>query len=99
MLNKLLIPASVILVLLAWLPPAQGHVIRANPDAYMYIPPDYCISCEEARALLRKDGYRILGTIRCGGNYHKFRAQRRDVDYVVQVMTSRGKRMIDARSR
>jgi hypothetical protein len=56
------------------------------------------MSCADAREHLQDKGYQIFRTIRCGGNYHKFRAQRRGVDYIVQVMTCRGKRMIDARS-
>jgi hypothetical protein len=48
--------------------------------------------------MLQREGYRILKTIQCGGNYHKFKAQRRGVNYRVHVMTSRGKHMIDARS-
>ncbi len=48
--------------------------------------------------MLERKGYRILKTIRCGGNYHKFKAHRRGFNYRIHVVTSRGKRMIDARS-
>jgi hypothetical protein len=98
MLKKLLIPASLILGLLALVPMAQARATHSNPDHYIYIPPSYDISCQEARALLQKEGYHISKTIWCGGNYHKFRAQRRGFHYIVQVMTNCGKRMIDARS-
>ncbi len=48
--------------------------------------------------MLRRKGYRILKTIHCGGNFHKFKAHRRGFDYRIHVVTGRGKRMIDARS-
>ena len=94
---KILVPVS-LLGLLALAPIAQARATHSNPDHYIYIPPRYDISCGEARVLLKKDGYRIAKTIKCGGNYHQFRAQRSGRDMIVQVMTARGKRMIDARS-
>jgi hypothetical protein len=109
--KNFLIPASVVVAILAAVPSVQGHAPRVelqnindyrsntqNPDYYILIPAFYGISCDEARSILQKKGYRILKTIRCGGNYHKFKVQRRGFDYIVNVMTSRGKRMIDARS-
>ena len=98
MRNKLLLAAGLMLGLLALAPLAQAHAVRSYPDHYIYIPPRYDISCGQARALLEKDGYRIFKTLRCGGNYHRFRAQRSGRDMIVQVMTRCGKRMIDARS-
>ena len=98
MLKKLLVPAAMILGLLGLVPLAQAHAPFSNPDHYMYIPPHYDISCQQARVFLQKEGYRLRQTIRCGGNYYKFWVQRRGFDYIVHVMTSRGKRMIDARS-
>jgi hypothetical protein len=94
---KILVPVS-FLGLLALAPIVQAHAPYSNPDHYIYIPPRYDISCQEARVLLKKDGYRVSKTIRCGGNYHQFRAQRSGRDMIVQVMTRCGKRMIDARS-
>ena len=95
---KILTLSSLILGLMALAPIAQARATHSNPDHYIYIPPRYDISCQEARVLLQKDGYRVSKTIRCGGNYHKFRAQRSGRDMIVQVMTRCGKRMIDARS-
>lgn len=94
---KILVPVS-LLALLALAPIAQARATHSNPDHYIYIPPRHDISCMQARALLKKDGYRISKTLRCGGNYHMFRAWRSGRDMIVQVMTARGKRMIDARS-
>ncbi|HUQ36022.1 MAG TPA: hypothetical protein VM144_06540 [Aestuariivirga sp.] len=94
---KVLVPVS-LLGLLALAPIVQAHAPYSNPDHYIYIPPRYDISCGEARVLLKKDGYRVSKTIRCGGNYHQFRAQRSGRDMIVQVMTRCGKRMVDARS-
>jgi hypothetical protein len=94
---KILVPVS-LLGLWALAPIAQAHAPHSNPDHYIYIPPRYDISCQEARVLLKKDGYRISKTIRCWGNYYQFRAQRSGRDMIVQVMTRCGKRMIDARS-
>ncbi len=94
---KILVPVS-LLALLALAPLAQARALHTNPDHYIYIPPRHDISCQEARRLLKKDGYRISKTLRCGGNYHMFRAERSGRAMIVQVMTARGKRMIDARS-
>ena len=98
MLKKLLMPAAMILGLLGLVPLAQARVQSSNPDHYMYIPPHYDISCQQARVLIQREGYRLRKTIRCGGNYYKFWVERWGFDYIVQVMTSRGKRMTDARS-
>ena len=98
MQKKLCLPISLMLGLLALAPLAQARATHTNPDHYIYIPPRYDISCQEARLLLKKNGYRIVKTIKCGGNYHQFRAQRSGRDMIVQVMTAHGKRMIDARS-
>ena len=94
---KILMPVG-LLGLLAMAQFAQARSTHSNPDHYIYIPPRYEISCGQARVLLKKDGYRIAKTIKCGGNYHQFRAQRSGRDMIVRVMTARGKRMIDARS-
>lgn len=94
---KILVPVS-LLALLALAPVAQARATHSNPDHYIYIPPRYDITCGQARVLLKKDGYRMVKTIRCGGNYHQFWARRSGRDIIVQVMTARGKRMIDARS-
>jgi hypothetical protein len=94
---KVLVPLS-LLGLLALAPIAQARATHFNPDHYIYIPPRYDISCRQAFLLLKKDGYRVSKTLRCGGNYHRFRAQRSGRDLIVMVMTARGKQMIDARS-
>ena len=98
MLKHLLIPVSFTLGLLAMVPLAQSGSTRSGLDHYIYIPPRYDISCEEAAVLLNKEGYQLSKIIRCGGYYHKFRAQRSGRDMIVRVMTDCGKRMIDARS-
>ena len=106
MLKKLLVTVSVVAALFAVIPTAGGHTPRLsdyrpyypNSDFYLYIPPHYGASCEEARSILQRKGYRIIKTIQCGGNYHKFKAHRRGFNYRIHVVTSRGKRMIDARS-
>lgn len=106
MLKKLLLPISIMVALLAVIPAARAHTPRLsdyrpsypNSDFYLYIPPFYGASCEEARSMLQRKGYRILKTIHCGGNFHKFKAHRRGFNYRIHVVTSRGKRMIDARS-
>jgi hypothetical protein len=94
---KILVPVS-LLGLLALAPIAQARASHSNPDHYIYIPPRYDVSCREAIVLLKRDGYSVSKTIRCGGNYHQFRAERSGRDMIVQVMTRCGKRMIDARS-
>lgn len=98
MRKKLLLTLSLALGLLALAPFAQARASHSNPDHYIYIPPRHDISCQEARRLLKKDGYRVSKTLRCGGNYYMFRAWRSGRDIIVMVMTARGKRMIDARS-
>jgi hypothetical protein len=106
MLKRFIIAAGVIAALSAAVPAAQSHANRSSDyrthyphsDFYLFIPPHYGVSCDEARLLLERRGYQIRRIIRCGGNYHKFSVYRRGVDYRVHVMTGRGKRMIDARS-
>ena len=106
MLKKLLVPISIMVALLAVIPAVRAHAPRLSDyhpsypssDFYLYIPPYYGASCEEARSMLQRKGYRILKTLQCGGNYHKFNAHRRGFSYRIHVVTSRGKRMIDARS-
>ena len=106
MLKGLIISAGVVAALFAAIPAAQSHANRLtdyrnrypHSDFYLFIPPRYGVSCDEAREILQRKGYRIISIIRCGGNYHKFRAHHRGVDYRVHVMTGRGKRVIDARS-
>lgn len=95
---KILALAGLLLGSLVLAPLAQARASHSNPDHYVYIPPRYDISCGQARVVLKKDGYRILKTLRCGGNYHEFRAKRSGRHIIVQVMTRRGKTMIDARS-
>jgi hypothetical protein len=94
---KILVPLS-LLGMLALAPLAQARAVHASPDHYIYIPPHYDISCKQARSLLNKDGYRVSKTLRCGGNYHMFRAQRSGRQMIIRVMTARGKAMIDNRS-
>ncbi|MDP1700498.1 MAG: hypothetical protein Q8L53_05980 [Aestuariivirga sp.] len=98
MWKKLRLPVSLALGLLALAPLAQARASHANPDHYIFIPPRSDISCQQARLLLKKDGYRVAKTLRCGGNYHLFRAERSGRGMIVQVMTAHGKKMIDARS-
>ena len=94
---KVLLPLS-LLGLLALAPIAQARAIHSNPDHYIYIPPRHDITCRQAFLLLKKDGYRVSKTLRCGGNYHRFKAQRSGRSLIVMVMTARGKAMIDNRS-
>ncbi len=94
---KILFPMS-LLGILALAPLAEARTNHSNPDHYILIPPRPGTSCLEARLLLKKNGYRIAKTLRCGGNYHLFRANRSGRDLIVQVMTAQGKRMIAARS-
>lgn len=94
---KILMPA-ILTGFLALSAFAQARATHSNPDHYIYIPPRYEIRCQEARVFLKREGYHVSKTIRCGGNYHQFRAQRSGRDLIVQVMTRCGKKMIDARS-
>ena len=95
---KMLTLSSLILGLMALAPIVHARATHSNPDHYVYIPPHYDIRCQEARKLLQKEGYHVSKTIRCGGKYHQFRAQRSGRHMIVKVLTCRGKRMIDARS-
>jgi hypothetical protein len=94
---KILVPLSLI-GLLALAPIAQARATHATPDHYTCIPPRTDISCKQARALLKNEGYRVSKTIRCGGNYYMFKAQRSGRNMIIRVMTARGKQMINARS-
>ncbi len=105
MLKKLIQSTAVIVALFAAAPEALGHENQLSDyrnryphsNFYLFVPP-HNVNCDEAVAILQRKGYEIRRVIRCGGNYHKFSAHRQGVDYRIHVMTSHGKRMIDARS-
>ena len=93
---------------LALMPASQASahwVSYGNPDHYVYVPAlpwphaRHDVSCDEARALLEHKHFHVSKTIRCGGAYHVFSAQRRGFAYIVHVMTGQGQDMVDDRSR
>ena len=64
-----------------------------NPG-YAFVPPsvyaNYRVSCNEARFILRYEGFRNIKLQKCGGTYHRFKAQRRGKNYLIKVRARSG---------
>lgn len=43
------------------------------------------LACGQARVIIRREGYRNIQTIKCGGKYHQFTAQGRGAKYLVNL--------------
>ena len=59
------------------------------------------LTCSDARRVIRYAGYRNIRTVKCGGKFHHFAAQRRDTKYGLnlRVQTTTGKIVVVGRSR
>ena len=59
------------------------------------------LACSDARRVIRHAGYRNIRTIKCGGKFHHFTAQRRDTKYRLnlRVRATTGKISVVGRSR
>ncbi len=66
-----------------------GYVFDA-PPAYAY----YWVSCNEARSILRYEGFQIIKLQKCGGTYHRFTAKRRGKTYLIKVRARNGQIII-----
>ena len=104
MLRKFLFLLGLAITVLATMNVASraSNVIGVTPDNLVLVPATlfhHSLNCEEARSFLEKQGYHLVHAVRCGGNYHIFRAERRGFYYVLRVLTERGQMMIDDRIR
>jgi hypothetical protein len=43
------------------------------------------LTCSEARLIIRYEGYHNIQTVKCGGKYHQFTAQRQGAKYLVNL--------------
>ena len=59
------------------------------------------LACGEARRVIRHAGYRNIRTVKCGGKFHHFTAQRRGTKYRVnlQVRATTGKIIVVGRGK
>ena len=59
------------------------------------------LACSEARRVIRYEGYRNIRTIKCGGKYHQFTAQKQGAKYPVnlKVRATTGKIVVVGRIR
>ena len=59
------------------------------------------LTCSDAGRVIRYEGYRNIRTIKCGGKYHEFTAQKRGTTYQVnlKVRVTTGKIVVGARIR
>lgn len=57
------------------------------------------LACSDARRVIRYEGYRNIRTVKCGGKYHHFTAQKRGAGYLVnlKVRTTTGKIVVGSR--
>jgi hypothetical protein len=66
-----------------------GYVFEA-PPVYDY----YGVTCNEARAILRYEGFKNIKLQKCGGTYHQFTAKRRGKTYLIKVRARNGQIII-----
>jgi hypothetical protein len=59
------------------------------------------LACSQARLVIRYEGYRNIRTVKCGGKYHQFTAQKRGAKHRVnlKVRTTTGKIVVVGRIR
>ena len=75
--------------------PPPGYYRPAPPPYYYY---EERISCREARAIVRSEGFRNVKAIDCEGRQYQFRATYRGRPVIV-VISSRSGRILDVRYR
>jgi hypothetical protein len=72
-------------------------LLSSKPNRRIY----RALACSDARRVIRHAGYRNIRTIKCGGKYHQFTAQRRGMKYLenLKVRATTGKIIVAGRSR
>jgi hypothetical protein len=67
---------------------------NTNPDYYrsMTRPKrlNHAVACREARNILKIQGFQNIQVISCGGNYHKLKATKKGVNYLLKVRKTNG---------
>ena len=69
------------------------HDFPFYDNDYIYPPYDYShylVSCSRARSVLRRNGFRSIKLIACGGRYHTFSARKGNGKFVVRVRARSG---------
>ncbi len=102
MLKPFLLSAGVVVAVLSTSSLASSHTNRGthgSVDHYVMVPSRDGVDCEKAYAILERRGFHIYGTVRCGGNYHRFTVDRRGFNYIVHVMSQQGAIMVRNRSK
>lgn len=84
-------------------PPHPPYYPGPPPGYYRPVPPPYYyyeerISCREARAIVRSEGFRNVKTIDCEGRQYQFRATYRGRPVIV-IISARSGRILDVRYR
>ena len=77
--------------------PSSPLLLPSEPNSRLHRR----LACREARLVIRYEGYRNIRTVKCGGIYHYFTAQRRGTKYPVnlKVRATTGKIAVVGRSR
>jgi hypothetical protein len=77
--------------------PSSPLLLPSEPNSRLHRR----LACREARLVIRYKGYRNIRTVKCGGIYHYFTAQRRGSKYPVnlKVRATTGKIVVEGRSR
>lgn len=79
----------------------------SGPSPILFLPGEAnrrtrgTLACSQARVVIRYEGYRNIRTIKCGGKYHHFTAQKRGAKYRVnlKVRVTTGKLIVSGRIR
>ena len=76
--------------------PSPILLLPGGPDSH-----SSTLACGQARIVIRHEGYRNIRTIKCGGKYHRFAAQKRGAKYRVnlKVRATTGKIIVGSRVR
>lgn len=77
--------------------PSSPLLLPGEPNRRIY----RALLCSNARRVIRHAGYRNIRTVKCGGKFHHFTAQKRDTKYRLnlKVRATTGKILVVGRSR
>jgi hypothetical protein len=75
--------------------PSQTLLLPGEP----YNRTSSTLACSDARRVIRYEGYRNIRTVKCGGKYHQFTAQKWGARYLVnlKVRATTGKIVVGSR--
>ena len=68
------------------------HDFPFDDDYFIYPPSNYhyLVSCNRARLVLQRNGFRSIRLVSCGGRYHTFTARKGNGKFIVGVRARSG---------